>query len=270
MRSLAIYCVNYNSYECLTTFLKSVDVAAKEVCEFACVYVYVADNTEYDFKEINDVLYNASLKVFPYYENLGYFGSVKKMMTETKPESFDFIIISNVDVEICSDALKVLISDYMDKELTIGWIAPQIYSTVEKRDKNPQAISRYSFMKLRLLKFMFQHYLLCILYRKTIYKRKKMMLHSKRDVYAGHGSFIILTRQYIEKCGIIDYPVFLFCEEIYLAEQCYNHELRVIYDPVIRIVDKEHISTGKLPSKSYFKYNADALQYIIDTFYLRH
>lgn len=269
MKKVAIYCVNYNSYEYLTIFLKSVDVAAKHASEQADVCVYVADNTEKHVEEIKEKMHNAELKVFPYYENLGYFGAVKRMMTETKPADFNFVIISNVDVELKADTLTVLLSRYEDGG-HVGWIAPQIYSKIEKRDLNPQAMSRYSLVKLNLLRFMFKHPLLCVLYKQTAYKRKRMQLHSAGDVYAGHGSFIILTRLYIEKCGMIDFPVFLYCEEIYLAEQCRNHGLRVVYDPEIKIIDMEHASTGKMPSRSYFKYNADALKYIIDTFYLQH
>lgn len=270
MKRLAIYCVNYNSYEYLSAFLKSVDTAVKGVSGQADVFVYVADNTEDCVEEINEMLQNAELKVFSYRKNLGYFGAVKRMMSETKPKDFDFVIISNVDVELRPDALRVFLCRYGNDAQSVGWVAPQIYSNLEKRDRNPQVVYRYSLTKLRLLRLMFQHHLLCVLYRKTVYKRKRVQSHSAGDVYAGHGSFIILTRQYIEECGIIDFPVFLFCEELYLAEQCRNHGLKVVYDPEIKIIDMEHASTCKMPSRSYFKYNADALKYIIDTFYLQH
>jgi GT2 family glycosyltransferase len=93
------------------------------------------------------------------------------------------------------------------------------------------------------------------------------------DIYAGHGSFILLTRAYFEKCGMIDYPVFLFGEELYLAEECRKHSLRVIYRPEICIYDSEHVSTSKLkktlPFKKTFYYqcNSDAIDYILANYY---
>ena len=65
-----------------------------------------------------------------------------------------------------------------------------------------------------------------------MYKRKKyLVVGSPKDVYAGHGSFIILTKYYLSKVGIVNYPVFLFCEEIYLAEMCRINNLLVRYEP---------------------------------------
>ena len=267
MNKIAIYCVNYNSYEYLSAFLKSVDVAAKNASGQADVFVYVADNTEKQVEEINEVLLNAALRIFPYHENLGYFGAVKKMMAETKLEDFDFVIISNVDVELKANVLNVLLECYCNDVSHMGWIAPQIYSEAERRDRNPKIVARYSLKRLRMLRLMFKYPLLKFLYNKTLYKRKKYQTYEPGEVYGGHGSFIILTKEYIRICGAINYPVFLFGEELYLAEQCRSNGLKVAYDPRIKIVDEENSSTGKMTSGFYNKCNVEALEYIIRTFY---
>ena len=267
MKKIAIYCVNYNSYKYLPVFSATVDAAAKEVANVADVIVYVADNTEKQIETIDLKMDYAKSFVFPYYENVGYFGAVKRMMEETDVKQFDFVIVSNVDVKLCDDTLSALFNRYKDIDDSIGWIVPQIYSEVEKRDRNPQATTRYSLRRLKLLHFMFKNPWLCFLYKKTAYKRKRLQSHAEGEIYAGHGSFVILTRRYIEKCGIIDYPMFLYCEEIYLAEQCRINGLRVMYDRSVRIIDMEHASTGKMPSSYYCKCNADALEFVIKTFY---
>lgn len=267
MKSIAIYCVNYNSYEFLSAFLRSVDDAAKEVGGQADVSVYVADNTENNILDINEVLQYVVLKVFPYYENLGYFGAVKRMMMETKPEEFDFVIISNVDVVLKADALSVLLGSYGGNCQCIGWIAPQIYSEAEHRDRNPKIVNRYTLGRLKMLRMMFKYPLLKYLYNNTFYKRKKLQTHEPGVIYGGHGSFIILTKEYIRQCGMIDYPIFLFGEELYLAEKCRNKGLTVVYDPQITIMDMEHSSTGKMTSRFYNRCNVEALEYIIRAFY---
>ena len=205
------------------------------------------------------------VKVFAYNKNLGYFGAVKRMMREAPPVDSDFVIISNVDVVMDESALVKLCGLRLRDD--IGWIAPQIYSTSENRDRNPKIVNRYSLRKLRLLRLLFKYPLLNMLYKATLYKRKKLQTHVAGEIYGGHGSFIILTKEYYKRCGCIDYPVFLFGEEIYLAEQCLRSKLKVVYEPEVRIVDSDHASTGKMPSRFYCKCNAEALGYIIRTFY---
>ncbi len=267
MEKIAIYCVNYKSYDYLATFLESVDKAAKAAAGLAEVSVFVADNTDSKIEDICINMDSAMLRVFAYHANYGYFGAVSKMMEGTDPYVFDFIIISNVDVRISNDALILLVKKYGNGRKDVGWIAPQIYSEIEKRDRNPQILKRYSLRRLRLLRFMFKHPFICMLYKKTAYKRKSLRTYDSCYIYGGHGSFIILTNVYLKKCGIINYPIFLYCEEIYLAEQCYNNGLKVIYDPEVMVWDMEHASTGKMPSSLYFKYNKEALEYVMKTFY---
>ena len=89
----------------------------------------------------------------------------------------------------------------------------------------------------------------------------------KLPIRQEHGSFIILTKEYFKRCGIINYPCFLFCEEIYLGEQCKEHQLAVVYEPSLRIDDDEHASTGNFKGKKYCQFNYQALSYIIKKYY---
>lgn len=267
MKKISIYCVNYNSYEYLLDFLCSVEKAADRVANGVVVTVFVGDNTEKDVKPIEVNSTFITVKVFAYNKNLGYFGAVKRMMMETKPEEFDFVIISNVDVVLKADALSVLLGSYGGNCQCIGWIAPQIYSEAEHRDRNPKIVNRYTLGRLKMLRMMFKYPMLRYLYNNTFYKRKKLQTHEPGVIYGGHGSFIILTKEYIEQCGKIDYPIFLFGEELYLAEQCRSKGLTVVYDPQIKIVDMEHSSTGKMTSRFYNRCNVEALEYIIRAFY---
>lgn len=59
----------------------------------------------------------------------------------------------------------------------------------------------------------------------------------------------------------------LFCEEIYLGEQCKEHQLDVVYEPSLRIDDEEHASTGSFKGKKYCQFNYQALSYIIKKYY---
>jgi len=269
MIKIIIYCVNYNSYSSLSNFIPSVEEAAEYAvkdngCQL-CIDLCIADNTEENVQAINVNGSNINIKVFPFHKNYGYFGGVQKMMESVSPLDYDYAIISNVDLSLAKDAILKLARLSQDSDT--GWIAPQIYSEDEHRDKNPRIPTRYSKRKLQMLKLTFQFPLLHTLHKKTVYRRKEFIQHSPGPVYAGHGSFIILTKKYFEKCGIINYPVFLFCEEIYLGEHCRIQGLKVIYNPEIKIIDSEHVSTGKINNKRFCKFNYDAISYILKTFY---
>lgn len=263
MLKVAIYCVSYNSYETADLYLKSLDKKYDKTR--VELFVFMADNTEFDYKNITYQPTNYDIKIFNIHKNLGYFGAIQYMMERISPSEFDYSIISNVDLSIDSTFFDILSDINIDKN--VGWIAPQIYSKIEQRDRNPKIINRYPLKKLKILKIFFKYPVLYNLYTHTIYKSKKLAKHENMDIYAGHGSFIILTKEYFNRCGIIDFPVFLFCEEIYLGEQCKNNKLRVIYDQSLVVYDSEHVSTSKFKNGKYCKLNYRALDYIIHHYY---
>ena len=65
----------------------------------------------------------------------------------------------------------------------------------------------------------------------------------------------------------MEYPVFLFCEEIFLAEKVRQMGKHTVHCPEVKVWDVEHASTGLMGLRRYCKYNHDALSYIIRTFY---
>ncbi len=245
MKHIAIFCVSYLSEKERDAYLASINIAAKKAADKVKVDIFVANNTKED--------------------NPGYFGAVKRMMVQKDMNAYDYSIISNVDLALEEDFF-IKLADYECSDNT-GWIAPQIWSDQELRDMNPKISERYPYYKLKVLQFLHHHPSLHKLYSRTLYYRKRVQSSTEGHIYAGHGSFIILTKKYIERCGIINYPIFLFCEEIYLAELCRKAHLDVTYVPNLRVFDREHISTGKMPIKEYSRLNYEAVSYILNEFY---
>lgn len=262
---IAIFCVNYHSYDALKNYIKSVSSSVKKAGGLVSVNMFIADNTEKNYLDIEENADSLSILAFPFHENLGYFGAIHKMMEQVNPKDFDFSIISNVDVLLDEDFFIQLLG--LQTNPDTAWIAPQIYSNLEHRDRNPKIMQRYPKRKLQILQTLFRVPILYNLYTHTVYKSKKLVKHESGEIYAGHGSFIILTRKYFQQCGIIDYPVFLFCEEIYLGEQCKKYGLKVVYEPALRVTDAEHASTSTFKRSRYCKYNLQAITYILKTYY---
>ncbi len=87
-----------------------------------------------------------------------------------------------------------------------------------------------------------------------------------KKIYAGHGSFIVLAKNFVNIDSSIEYPVFLFGEEIYIAEKSAEHNLDIIYTPQLIVYDNEHSSTSQMKSAHYRKSNFDALSYILEKY----
>ncbi len=262
---IAVVCVNYNSYNELEKYLASIDRSNKGV-DGVTVDVFIADNSNGKEYVVNTQYENICVEQY-YFDNLGYLGGASAVINNLQDvENYDYVAISNVDLQLSEDFFQVLKEKKTDDET--AWIAPQIYSHDEDRDRNPKVMSRYSKRKLKMLYYMYKYPSLFYLYTATAYKRKKLApKYDEMDIYAGHGSFMLLTRNFFMEYKKIDYPIFLFGEELFLAELIRNKGMKVRYMPSIRVEDMEHVSTSRMKKKFYFKCNTESIKYILDTFY---
>lgn len=274
-------CVCYNSYTEALNYLSSINsnINTDEVD----LDLFFIDNSS----DVDDIAVN-SLKLQTYNfnlnyvrsQNLGYFPStaaaVEKLAIHL--DDYDYTIVSNVDLSVSDDFFSNL------KELNItdsvGAIAPTIYSKVLDVDRNPKIYKKPSFLKLNILRFLFEfsltHLLLRLINQTRLQLRqniksnvstiKKLHVSSNVKIYAGHGSFLILTRKLCASLGNLDYPVFLFGEEIYIGETCIKFGLDVVFTPELVVYDSEHVSTGLMQPSAYRKFNAKALDYILKNY----
>ena len=250
MIKIAVYCVTYFSYTELYNYLQSLENSIANVSDIS-LSVFIADNTTDEYQQIDfSPFTHLTATLFPFHENLGYFGAIRKMMIQASPLEFQYVILSNVDVIVTSDFFaKLMTHPYNEDE---GWIAPATISIENGYDLNPQATNRYSLLKLKTLLFLYKHPFIMSIYENTMYRTRRNIPHNAGTVYAGHGSFIILTNKYFSECGIIDYPVFLYGEEIYLGEMCHLHGLKVKYIPELVINDIGKVSTGKMKNHKHY------------------
>lgn len=260
--------VNYNSYDSLRDYLKSLKTAIEYATGQIQVSVYIADNST--------IVENFDVSQFNFdtcrickFDNLGYFGGAFNIINNINGlTEYNFAVISNVDVLIGKSFFNN-VPAYSDKK-DIGWIAPQIWSRQETRDRNPKIKIRYTDSKIKFIRLLWRYHILHKIYTRTLYKRKKIGAETnstRQYIYAGHGSFIILTKAFFNVYNSLHYPIFLFGEEIFLGELCRKAGLKVIYDPDIKIEDIDHVSTSKMKSNFYYKCNLEAIDYIIKTFY---
>lgn len=265
MKKIFIACVNYNTYEELYSYLKSIDLSASKSKD-TFVEVVVADNSSIKKHIDCNIFKNINCESISL-DNEGYLGAAAKIINRKQNiEDYDYVIISNVDILFHEDTIESLEQLTISKD--VAWVAPNILSLKDGKNKNPNIMYRYSKLKLFLLKFTYNK-LIYRLYLHFYYRKKKIRAQEfpEMEIYAGHGSCFILTSHFFEDYKKIKYPLFLYGEELFFAELIRIKNRKVLYVPSIAISDYENASTSKLPSQSYFEMNKKAINYIIKTFY---
>ena len=263
-----IVCVNYNSYEELDNYIQSIEQAVQKFGKGE-VSVIVVDNSD----PIKEYTHNGGVKVLQYKtkQNLGYFGGISYGIKESKEnlEDYDFIIISNVDLLMPEDFFEKLYAEQYVSN--IGCIAPSIISKSEGNNRNPKVLYRYSATKLKVLRLLFKYPVLWYTYNKFLHRARRKKVESKKqenqDIYAAHGSFMIFTNKAANFLENMKFPTFMFCEELFVAENLLQKKLRTVYRPSICINDIDHVSTSKMKSKFYFNCNYESLDMILKEYY---
>lgn len=268
MKKILIVPVNYNSYDYLDSYMKSISEAwenAKNDCELT---VYIADNSTKpeDFDITRYGLPDVRIK---HLDNLGYFGGALYVINNcVNVDDYDYVIISNVDMTFDKTAIFYLSKSQIQSD--VGWISPHRYSEKYHKTLYVEKKNRPSKFRIWSQSQVFRSKWLYEFQRRIVSKRyhtAKDIEHPKSIIYMGCGSCFILTKTFFQTYRNISYPIFLYGEELFIAELCRNAKLKVLYDPSIKITNVGAISTGELATTTFLKYNHEAVQYIYERFF---
>jgi GT2 family glycosyltransferase len=201
--------------------------------------------------------------------NLGYFGAAQYAVTSIQGD-FDFTIISNFDLSFDSSQLLHWINT-LDPNGKTGCTGPDIQDALSKKPMNPMYIRRISRRKIELLILITSNYLFYKVYQFLFgLKRKgRENVPNGQEVYALHGSFLIIHRAYFIAGGNLAHPGFLYGEEIYMAEECRRLGLSMRFDPVFKMVHHEHITTGKSKNRKHMSFENQSLRAIYQRYFLK-
>ena len=220
MKKYLLICVTYHSDEALHVFMESVHRAAEQVKGQMQVDIEIVDNGK---------------------ENLGYLGGALPVYN-AKAQQYDFVSISNVDLELAPDFFEQLLPLTAD---SIGWIAPDIFTDKINRHENPYMLQRPTKSKFCIWNIIYSCTWIYRLYH-WLYqlKNKQQKVYPSCTIYAGHGSFMLFTKSFVQTNPQLHFPGFMYGEEIYMAEHVRLADLQVHYVPTLHIANVGNISTS--------------------------
>ena len=243
MKKYLLICVTYHSDEALHSFVESVHRAAERVKDTMQVDIEIANNGQ---------------------ENRGYLGGALPIYN-SKAQGYDFVSISNVDLELAPDFFEQLL--HIDTK-GMGWVAPDIYTDKINRHENPYMLSRPAKRNFLIWDIIYSRTWIYRIYH-TLYllKSKQSKLYPIRDIYAGHGSFMLFTKEFVNQYPKLHFPSFMYGEEIYMAELARAAQLKVRYFPTLHIANIGNISTGLVNQAQKSRWSKESLQALKQLFF---
>jgi GT2 family glycosyltransferase len=267
--------VNYRGADSTVAFLGSLSRLER----FSELDVLVVDNVsgDHSVSRIREAISNLSrMELLESSTNRGYFGAARYALDHylTQRRNLpDWVIVCNYDVVIEDQGFfeKLFAWD----PATVGVLAPRITIVSQAVEQNPFMKERPGWWRRFTMRLYSAAYPLAVTW--DWLSRQERVLVScippwmsrpernggRQPIYAAHGAFMIFSRRFFEAGGNLDDQLFLFGEEIAVAEACRALALQVIYDPALSVLHNEHQSVGKGMSRRIYAYHRKAVRHVL-------
>jgi GT2 family glycosyltransferase len=217
------------------------------------------------------------IRCFTAPDNLGYFGGMRYALglDWVREYSADWTVISNVDVRFDPDAVAATLAR-LDPD-GIACVAPAVVSQLSGADQNPFMRVRPTRLRMVFYKYLFRWYWGLAGYtwfselargnRGGARKQAAPLASTSLQIYAPHGSLMILGRGFFSRGGSLAHEPFLYGEEITIGERARELRLPVMYVPEIRVEHAEHVSTSSLPSRLRHRFQSESARLLADRYF---
>jgi len=201
--------------------------------------------------------------------NLGYFGGARFGIEGQVGDDTLAVIVTNVDITFSGEeTLGRIAKAAQECSGDVGVIAPRIVSNRSGDDQNPHLLNRPSVVQQRRrMRRMSSPALAQLVIMGSVVKRvlttplKRRALTRTNNIYAAHGAFMIFLPEYFERGGDLSHPIFLFGEELTVAEKSRSLGLRTAYMTDLEVRHVEHGQMGFLRSKRVLTEMVTAAKY---------
>lgn len=262
-KNIVVICIDYHSHDESTGYISNL---LGNNSRLNVILVCNSGKESFD----NDFLSHDRLHVYDFGKNVGYMQAAHLGLSEyiNSHDIPDWVILSNTDITLEAGSF---FSKLENDNRIDSIIAPEIIS-IDGYHQNPFLINRPSLRKLNFLKLVYSNSLSFYLYNQLskfkLKFKKRQARKSSGVIYAPHGSFIIIGKYFFESGLNLEHPMFLYGEELLLAERARTKNINTIYDPSYKILHHEHIATGKLASRFKAKCLHDSINCVIKNYYM--
>ncbi len=263
---IAVICY-YNEAEVVDYVKNIAQQTYKNVIVLICCNAI--KNKEYLESELKRI--SIETRTFYPEKNLGYFNGclyAVRMFKEMDPN--DIIIISNTDIAIDDINMLGKIDRTIDDNIAV--IAPIILMRNGVND-NPFLMRRPSVYKILLWRYILGIWLGFFLYnamhniKNKIWHIRKSIKCQSGNIYSAQGSFMIFTSNMMRKMLQQENDIFLYGEEIYVAEVARKNNLKIVYDDRLVIKHNENSSTKYSSCKRKASWYKQSYTYIYNEFF---
>ena len=209
---------------------------------------------------------NLDIEIISSSKNSYYWGGINLGLTDNNKKDYDWIIACNNDIEF-NDCRFFEKLNHLEKDC-YSIIAPQIISSLTNKDLNPFMLKPISF----IYDLYYSLYYLNFFTSKIVHKigrlirminnQSKIKKSLNCQIYAGHGSCMIFSKNFFSNGGFLDTGFSMYGEEISTAEIAKKINSQIYYIPSLSIIHNEHQSTGKSSLKDNFMKSKKTYYYI--------
>lgn len=232
--------------------------------------LFIVDNSGSDDEQQSLLLISSRdrrIEIVSPGSNLGYFGAAQYAFDRMK--GTEDVVVMNTDIVFGSPTVLRQLRDESISRQSVGVLAPAIVSDRTNSDQNPHLVSPPSVRAAARRRWATATPLLAqiALFVSSARKRRKPSSRTTPDeprtIYAAHGSFMYLTRRFFETSGNFRHPLFLFGEEVYIAEHARKVGLKTVHIPAITMRHVEHGTMGIRRSRSLLRMSGEATRFAL-------
>ena len=243
---VAVIIVNYNDAEQTVLYVNKI----KEYNNIQRIVVVDNLSTNADSMDILRQIDDEKVTIIQSGKNGGYsygnnFG-VKYL--ESQNETYDYIIISNADIEVDEETIDKCLQ-VLENDETVGIVAPRMYNSEDKPIRRSSWKIRTFALDVvhstRLLEVIFYKKLRNGEYSNEEYNKSIL------PVEAISGAFFVARYEFFRNVGFFDENVFLFYEEDILAKKMKEKGYRILSINDVKFIHYESKTIGK--TLSYYK-----------------
>lgn len=258
MKLIRFICVNFNNSSYTIKMCESLQLQIGRDLDYKinCSIVDNSTNNE-DSKEIEEYSKNYSwIDYIPAPKNFGYFGGLNYGLSMTSPVDHDFVVICNNDLVFdkyfCN---KIFVKKYDEN---IFAVCPDVV-TMDGIHQNPHHLKNISWFRLLQFDLFFSNYYIAMLMSHILrlvrpVKSSPPQPQKGCEIHRGVGACYVLTSEFLRRFDKLNFPHFLYGEEVYFSDQIHAADGILWFDPELLVQHAESATLAKIPKRTAYEF----------------